>query len=122
MDWMVWDSNLGGVRDLLFSKPNQTGPGTHPASCKIGTGDPYCGQSSRCLVIEQSCPFSIEVENGVELYLCLLFVPTLACYRVTFTFIFVNTFCPRGVYIYYAASQAPPVRTEYIYSAIFIRL
>jgi len=27
MNWMVWHSKLGGVRDLLFSSPAETGPG-----------------------------------------------------------------------------------------------
>ena len=33
--WTVWGSNPGGAR---FSAPVQTGPGAHPASCKMGTG------------------------------------------------------------------------------------
>jgi hypothetical protein len=33
--WTVWGSNSGGAR---FSAPVQTGPGTHPASCTMGTG------------------------------------------------------------------------------------
>jgi len=27
VDWMVWNSNLGAVRDLLFARPVQTSPG-----------------------------------------------------------------------------------------------
>jgi len=33
--WTVRGSNPGGAR---FSAPVQTGPETHPASCKFGTG------------------------------------------------------------------------------------
>jgi len=35
MGWTVRGSNPGGAR---FSTPVQTGPGAHPASCKMGIG------------------------------------------------------------------------------------
>jgi hypothetical protein len=49
MNWMVWHSNLGGVRDLLFSKPAQTGPGPTQPPVQWVVGILIVGKVARVL-------------------------------------------------------------------------
>jgi len=58
--WTVRRSNPGRAR---FSAPVQTGPGAHPASCKMGTGS-FPGRG-----IDHPPPSRAEVKERVELYL-----------------------------------------------------
>jgi len=51
-----------------FSAPVQTGPETHAASCKMGTGS-FLGVKRPGRDADPSTPSSAEVKNKVELYL-----------------------------------------------------
>jgi hypothetical protein len=54
---------------MSFSAPVQTGPGVHPAYCKMGTGS-FSGVASGRSVTLNPRPFLLSMsENRVELYL-----------------------------------------------------
>ena len=50
-----------------FSAPVQTGLGTHPASCTMGTGS-FPGVKGPGSGVDHPPPSSAEVEGSVELY------------------------------------------------------
>src|SRR5215469_15597602 len=52
-----------------FSAPVQTGPGSHPASYKMGTGSLFRGVKRPGRGVEHPSPISTEVKERVELYL-----------------------------------------------------
>jgi len=66
-----------------FSAPVQTGPGSHPASYKMGTGS-YPGVKRTRLGVDHPPSYSAEVKERVQLY---LYSPS-GTSRVTFTFTF----------------------------------
>jgi hypothetical protein len=49
-----------------FSAPVQTGPETHPASCKMGTGSFPRVESDRGVTLTPSPPSSAEVEKQIR--------------------------------------------------------
>ena len=72
------DSSVGIVTrygpDCPGSNPGggeifQTDPGTHPASCTMGTGS-FLGVKRRGRSVDHPPPSSAEVEGRVELYMC----------------------------------------------------
>jgi hypothetical protein len=53
-----------GAKDFSSSLCVQTGSGTHPASCPMGTGGPFPGSMARPgRDADHSSPSSVEVEN-----------------------------------------------------------
>ena len=55
--WSVRGSNSVQARDALYSRPAETDPGAHPASCAVGTED----------VTEEKRPIkhqNTEIKNG----------------------------------------------------------
>ena len=54
-----------------LSAPNQTDPGAHPVSCKMGTGSPFfwMGGNWPWSGVDHSFSYSAEVRERVELYL-----------------------------------------------------
>jgi hypothetical protein len=58
-DWTVRGSNPGGVR---FFAHVQTGPGSHPASCTVGTGS-FPGVKRPGRGADHPSPSSAEVTN-----------------------------------------------------------
>jgi hypothetical protein len=58
-----------------FSAPVQTGPGAHPASNIMGTGS-FSGLDQPRSGIDHLPPFSAEVEERVERYICSPSGPT----------------------------------------------
>jgi hypothetical protein len=53
-----------GVKDLSYSLCVQTGSGAHPASCTVGTGDPFPeGKARPGRDADHSPPSSAEVDN-----------------------------------------------------------
>jgi len=61
MDWTVQGSNPSGYR---FSTPIPTGPGAHPASCRIGTGSLSWGKKGA----DHPPPSRGEVKEKVQSY------------------------------------------------------
>ena len=53
-----------------FSVPVQNGPGTHPASYAMGAGCLSLGWRGRGVALTIHLPYSAEVKERVELYLC----------------------------------------------------
>jgi hypothetical protein len=52
------------AKDFLSNLCVQTGSGAHPASCTMGTGDPFPGAKARQVRdADHSPPSSAEVEN-----------------------------------------------------------
>ena len=62
--WTVRGSNPGGVR---FSAPVQTGPGTHSASCTMGTGS-FPGVERPGRGVDHPHTSSAEVKERVQLH------------------------------------------------------
>ena len=73
--------------DAGFSGPVQTGPGAHPAFCKMGNGSLSRGVKWQGLCVNHPLPSSAGVKERVELYLFRLWA-FMACYRANFTFTF----------------------------------
>jgi hypothetical protein len=65
--WTVRGSNPGGGRD--FQEPVQTGPGAHPASCKMGIGSFPGVESGRGVTLTPHPLLVPRSENRVELYI-----------------------------------------------------
>jgi hypothetical protein len=63
----------------------QTSPGTHPASCTMGTGSFPWVKRQGCGA-DHPPPSSAVVENELELHLYSSSRPLVACYWVNFTF------------------------------------
>jgi hypothetical protein len=42
-DWTIGVRSPAGTKDFSYSLFVQTGSGTHPASCTMGTGSPFPG-------------------------------------------------------------------------------
>ena len=75
--WSGIESRWG--RDFL---PVETSPGSHPASCKMGTGSfpgVKCGQG----MLLTTHPFQCRGRGRVELYLYPPYGPHQACNRIT---------------------------------------
>jgi hypothetical protein len=77
------DDRVIGVRspaeakDFSSSLCVQTGSGTHPASCPMGTGGPFPGGKARPGRDSDHSPaYSAEVMNELELYLLCPQAPT----------------------------------------------
>ena len=66
MGLTVWGSNAGG--GARISAPVQKCRGSHPASCKMGTG-PLAGVKRTGHGVDHPPPSSAEVKETVELYL-----------------------------------------------------
>ena len=49
-----------------FSPPVRTGPGAHPASCKMGTGVSFPGKKRPERGVDHSLTYSADVKEGVE--------------------------------------------------------
>jgi hypothetical protein len=63
-DRVIGVRSPAGAKDLSSSLRVQTGSGTHPASCTMGTGDPLPGGKARPgRDADHSPPSSAEVEN-----------------------------------------------------------
>ena len=71
-------------RDFL---PVQTGPGAHPASCKMGIGSFPGVKCGRGLLLTTH-PFQCRGHVRVELHRCPLSGPHRACNGITLPFIF----------------------------------
>jgi hypothetical protein len=59
-----------------FFGPSQTSREVHPASCRRGTGSLYQGVKRPERHAGNPPPSSVDVSERVELYLCVLCVPT----------------------------------------------
>jgi hypothetical protein len=66
------ESRLG----VRFSAPFQTSPGSHPASCKMGTGS-FPGVKRPGRGVDHPYPSSAEAKERVELYLYSTSAPSL---------------------------------------------
>ena len=66
-----------------FSAPVQTGPGAHPASCRMVTGS-FPGVKRPGRGVDHPPPSSAEVKERVELYLYSPSGPFVACSRENF--------------------------------------
>jgi hypothetical protein len=52
------------AKDFSFSLCVQTGSGAHPASCKMGTGDPFTGAKARPSRDADHSPLSsVQIKN-----------------------------------------------------------
>jgi hypothetical protein len=60
-----WIESRWGAR---FSAPVQTGAGTHPAFCTMGTGS-FTGVKRPGRGVDHPLPYSSEVKERIELYL-----------------------------------------------------
>jgi hypothetical protein len=70
------------AKDFSSSLCVQTGSGAHPASCTMGTGDPFPGVKARPgRDADHSAPSSAEFENEKELYLLSPEAPSLRVVR-----------------------------------------
>jgi hypothetical protein len=69
-DRAIGVQSLAGTKDFSSNLCVQTGSGTHPASCTMGTGGPFPGGKARSgSDADHSPPSSAEVGNEQELYL-----------------------------------------------------
>jgi hypothetical protein len=69
-DWTTGVRSPTETEDFSSSLCVQTGSGVHPASCPMGTGDPFPGGKARPgSDADHSPPSSTEVKNEWELFL-----------------------------------------------------